>query len=113
MRAGRVEEARATLDAALAYCAQSREQWWSAELHRLRGEIADTPKVWFQHALEISRSQAAKSLELRAAVSLARLKIERGEETAARGLLAPIYEWFTEGADDTDLIEARAVLSRL
>jgi DNA-binding SARP family transcriptional activator len=113
MRAGRVEEARATLDAALAYCAQSQEQWWSAELHRLRGEIADAPDTWFQQALEIARAQGAKSLELRAAVSLVRLKIERGEETAARGLLAPIYEWFTEGADDADLVEARAILSRL
>jgi predicted ATPase len=73
----------------------------------------ETPEPWFRQAIGIAQSQGAKSLELRAAVSLARLQIERGEEAAARALLAPIHDWFTEGANDLDLTEARAVLSRL
>jgi DNA-binding SARP family transcriptional activator len=112
-RAGRAEEARGTLDAALSHCAQFRDQWWASELHRMRGEMHERPERWFRLALEVARSQGAKSLELRAAVSLARLELARGEEAAARAVLAPIYEWFTEGASDVDLIEARAVLSRL
>jgi DNA-binding SARP family transcriptional activator len=112
-RAGRADEARGTLDASLAYCAQYGEQWWAAELNRICGEMHETPEPWFRQAIGIAQSQGAKSLELRAAVSLARLQIERGEEAAARALLAPIHDWFTEGANDLDLTEARAVLSRL
>ena len=71
------------------------------------------PPTLFRRALEIARSQEAKSLELRAATSLARLLQTQGKPTEARGLLAPIYAWFTEGFDTRDLIEAKALLEEL
>jgi predicted ATPase len=67
----------------------------------------------FQHALTIARRQQAKSLELRAAMSLARLWQQQGQRTATYELLAPIYGWFTEGFDTADLQEAKALLEEL
>jgi predicted ATPase len=83
----------------------------------LRLQQADAAAVQaeacFQQALTIARRQQAKSWELRAATSLARLWQEQGKRAAARELLAPIYDWFTEGFDTADLQEARALLEAL
>jgi predicted ATPase len=67
----------------------------------------------FDRAIEIARAQAAKSFELRAALSLARLWQHRGRRTAAHDLLAPVYGWFTEGFETADLREAKALLNEL
>jgi predicted ATPase len=72
-----------------------------------------TPEACFQRALEIARRQQAKSLELRAAVSLARLWESQDKRRDAHDLLAPVYEWFTEGFDTADLKEAKALLDEL
>jgi predicted ATPase len=66
-------------------------------------------EVWLQRALDIARRQEAKSLELRAAMSLARLWQQQGKRQEASNLLAPVYEWFTEGFDTADLQEAKAL----
>jgi predicted ATPase len=95
------------------------ECWTEAELHRLTGEllcrqsVVDTPQaeVCFRKALDVARHQQAKSLELRAAMSLSRLWQRQGRRAEARDLLAPIYYWFTEGFDTADLQEARALLN--
>jgi len=105
------------------------ERYYEAELHRQRGELLlrreakshPAPDSWeqheaetcFQHALDVSRQQQAKSLELRAAMSLARLWQHQGKRQEAYALLAPIYGWFTEGFDTTDLQEAKALLAEL
>ena len=111
--AGQPDEARAVVDAALATAAQNRDVWWSAELHRRRGVLSDTPEEWLERALEIARSQASKSLELRVAVSLGRLWKDRGSVARARTLVGPVYKWFTEGFQTTDLIEAQHLLAEL
>ena len=90
-------------------------------MYRIRGEIllkrdaADTalPEEAFQTAIAIARQQQAKSWELRAATSLARLWRDQGKRQEAHDLLAPIYDWFTEGFDTLDLKEARALLDEL
>jgi class 3 adenylate cyclase/predicted ATPase len=100
---------------------QHEERYWEAEIARLRGVLlllqTGTPKAeaeaCFQQALEIARRQQAKSLELRAAVSLSRLWQQQGKQAEARALLAPIYGWFTEGFDTADLQEAKALLEAL
>ncbi len=70
-------------------------------------------ETWLQHALDVARRQQAKSLELRAAMSLARLWQQQGKRADARELLAPVYGWFTEGFDTADLQEAKALLEEL
>jgi class 3 adenylate cyclase/predicted ATPase len=100
---------------------QHEERWWEAEIYRLRGVLLlrqpGTPQAeaeaCFQHALDVARTQQAKSLELRAAMSLARLWQQQGKRAAAHDLLAPIYGWFTEGFDTADLQEAKALLEAL
>jgi class 3 adenylate cyclase/predicted ATPase len=97
------------------------ERLWLPELHRLRGELSldNSPngnkkaERCFKKSMEIARNQEAKSLELRAAMSLARLWQNRGKRRDARELLAPIYEWFTEGFDTADLQEAKCLLDEL
>jgi predicted ATPase len=97
------------------------ERWYEAELYRLKGELllqhtgsdASQAEPCFQHALAIARRQQAKSLELRAAMSLARLWQQQGQRSEAHKLLAPIYSWFTEGFDTADLEEAKALLEEL
>src|SRR6202012_1546788 len=107
---GRTDLAEADLNQALAVCAQTREVWPEAELHRRMGELrrADpaAAETHFRRAISVAQTQGATLLALRAAVSLARLW--RGHETATsvRGVLAPIYDWFTEGLDAPDLAEA-------
>src|SRR5262245_22626769 len=100
---------------------QHEERWWEAEVCRLRGvlllrQAAPQPEeaeAYFQRALEVARRQQAKSLELRAAMSLARLWQQQGKCDEARVLLAPVYGWFTEGFDTADLQEARELVEAL
>jgi predicted ATPase len=100
---------------------QHEERYWEAEVCRLRGVVLlrqpGTPpaeaEAWVQRALDVARRQEAKSLELRAAMSLARLWQQQGKYTEAYALLAPIYGWFTEGFDTADLQEATALLEAL
>jgi predicted ATPase len=97
------------------------EKWLEAEVHRVAGEIAlkspkaDTAKAeaYFERALAVARQQQAKSWELRAAMSMARLWRDQGKRDEARDLLAPVYGWFTEGFDTLDLKEAKALLDEL
>ena len=101
--------------------ATTEERWWEAEVYRLQGVLllqrshADVgqAEACFQQALDVARCQQAKALELRAALSLARLWQGQGQRTPARELLAPIYGWFTEGFDTADLQEAQALLQEL
>jgi predicted ATPase len=100
---------------------QHEERWWEAEIYRLRGVLPlwqigtqqAEAETWLQRALDIARRQQAKSLELRAAMSLAHLWQGQGNRAAARELLAPVYSWFTEGFDTADLQEARGLLEEL
>ncbi len=95
------------------------ERWWEAELHRVNGTVLTVltklgeSQAAFEEALRVARRQKAKSLELRAATSLARLWGEQGRLADARDLLAPVYGWFTEGFDTADLKEAKALLDEL
>jgi predicted ATPase len=98
-----------------------KETWCEAEVNRIAGEIAlKSPeadaakaKTYFQRALAVARQQQAKSWELRAAMSMARLWRDQGKVSEARELLAPVYGWFTEGFDTRDLKEAKALLKEL
>jgi predicted ATPase len=120
-RAGRLEEGLGTLDEALAIASRNGERVHEAELHRLRGELLraggtvgePTAAASFQEALAIARRQEAKSLELRASVSLARFRADHGQPGEARELLASVYEWFTEGFDTADLNDAKTLLEEL
>src|SRR5262249_3776984 len=105
---------------ALAAVHTTGERYWAAELHRLKGELllrrASPPaeaEACLRQALDIARQQQAKSLELRAAMSLGRLWQQQGQRAEAYALLAPIYGWFTEGFDTTDLQEAKGLLTAL
>ena len=99
----------------------TKENWCDAEVNRVAGEIAlkspepDAEKAegYFERALTVARQQQAKSWELRAAMSMARLWRDQGKRTEARDLLAPVYGWFTEGFDTLDLKEAKALLEEL
>ena len=127
---GQPEGGLAALEEALTLMQQTGERYYEAELHRQRGELlllrakrrATRPRssqeqheaeTCFQHALDVARQQQAKSLELRAAMSLSRLWQRQGKRQEAYDLLAPIYGWFTEGLDTADLQEARAMLGAL
>jgi predicted ATPase len=119
--AGRPELGRDVLDRALVETERSGLSYWTAELHRSRGEVllAVSPdheaeaEARFRRALELARGQRARSLELRAALSLARLERGRGRPAAGYELLAPIYSWFAEGFETLDLRDARALLGDL
>jgi predicted ATPase len=99
----------------------TKEKWCEAEVHRLAGEItlvslepdAAKAEAYFERALEIARAQQAKSWELRAAMSMARLWRDQGKRQQAHDLLAPVYRWFTEGFDTLDLREARGLLKEV
>ena len=94
------------------------ERFWEAEIHRLKGELllldgdGKGAHDCFQKALEVAHSQGARSLELRATTSLARLYLDTNGQEDARSLLFPIYDGFTEGLDTADLQEAKAILDR-
>ena len=97
------------------------ERVWAAEVQRLAGEVAllspragaTEAQTHFERALSLARHQQAKSWELRAAMSMARLWRDQGEVRLARELLAPVHDWFTEGFDTLDLKEAKALLAEL
>jgi predicted ATPase len=116
-----VADARRSIDEAMMAIETTKETWCEAEVHRIAGEIAlKSPKpdptkaqAYFNCALAIARQQQAKSWELRAAMSLARLWRDQGKRDEAHDLLAPVYGWFTEGFDTLDLKEAKALLAEL
>jgi class 3 adenylate cyclase/predicted ATPase len=121
MAAGQIAQGLSAVTEALTLVRQNGECFHEAELHRLHGELLlqqpspAIPQVLtcFHHALEVARHQEAKLLELRAAMSLARLWQQQGKRTEAHELLAPVYGWFTEAFDTADLQEAKALLEAL
>jgi len=117
--AGRVEEAVSLLEDALRSVERTGERWFAAELNRHKGNLllrqshAEAAEERYCEALSIAQDQQAKLWELRAAVSLARLRRDQGRCAEARDLLAPIYGWFTEGFETPDLKEAKALLDEV
>jgi predicted ATPase/class 3 adenylate cyclase len=115
------DEAWRNIRDAMSAIEDTKERWWEAEVNRTAGEITqlsperDAAKAeeYFERALAVARQQQAKSWELRAAMSLARLWRDQGKVSQARELLAPVYGWFTEGFDTRDLKEAKALLAEL
>jgi predicted ATPase len=115
---GQIEDAQHSISESLRTTETTGERWCEAELHRIAGEIAllqtepnaATAEIYFERSLSVARQQHAKSWELRAAMSMARLWRDQGKRTEARELLAPVYGSFTEGFDTLDLKEARALL---
>jgi predicted ATPase len=118
---GQFDDACRYVDQALTAVGATGETWCESDIHRTAGEIAlrapqpDPPKAetHFTRALMIARAQQAKSWELRAAMSMARLWRDQGERDKARELLSPIYSWFTEGFLTRDLVETKALLVEL
>jgi predicted ATPase len=121
---GTIEQSEAGLTAladALTLVDTTGERWYEPELYRLKGELLlqqnsdnrTEAETCFQHAISIARSQQAKSFELRTATSLARLWQQQGKRQEAYDLLAPVYNWFTEGFDTADLKDAKALLEEL
>jgi predicted ATPase len=120
LRSGEPELGLEVIAEGLDVVARTGESWWEAELHRLNGELmrasgAELSKVEdsLRFALQLAGRQEARSLELRAATSLARLWADQGRRAEARDLLAPVYGWFTEGFDTQDLKDARVLLDEL
>jgi predicted ATPase len=117
--AGQIDEAVTLLDDALQIVERTGERWFAAELNRRKGQLllrqgqSEAAEELYCRALSIAVEQEAKLWELRAAVSLARLRRDQGLRAEARDLLAPIYGWFTEGFDTPDLKEAKALLDQL
>jgi predicted ATPase len=115
------DQARRCVGEAMTLAGTSGERWFDAEIYRTAGEIefdssegkGPNAQRYFEQALDVARAQQAHSLELRAAVSLARLWRGQGRRTEARDLLTPVYEWFTEGFDTLDLKEAKALVEEL
>jgi predicted ATPase len=118
---GQVDDGLSSLEEALGWVERNDERLYEAEVHRLKGELLltrgplDAPQAeaCFQQALTVSRKQHARSWELRAAMSMARLWRGQGRLAEARDLLAPVYSCFTEGFDTADLQEAKALLAEL
>ena len=118
---GQFDDARRCIGEAMAAVETAKERWCEAEVNRIAGEIAllspepDAARAeeYFERALAVARAQQAKSWELRAAMSMARLWRDQGRRDEARDLLAPIYNWFTEGFDTRDLKEAKVLLDEL
>ncbi len=120
-RSGAIEEALELLDGAFADVEATQMRYWEPELYRLKGELqltrappdAEAAEGCFAAALQIARQGQARAFELRAATSLARLWNRQSRSKEARDLLAPVYDWFTEGFDTVDLREAKALLDEL
>jgi predicted ATPase len=118
---GKFDDAWRCVHEAMTAIEATKETWTEAEIYRIGGEIAlmspepDAAKAetYFERALAVARKQQAKSFELRAAMSMARLWCDQGKPQQARELLAPVYGWFTEGFDTRDLKEAKALLGEL
>ena len=119
-KAGQTEEGLRVVDEALALVERTEERFYEAGLYRLQGELtlqqsqeAEDPEACFHKAIEIAKKQQAKSWELRAATSLARLWQGQGKRAEAHDLLAPVYNWFTEGFETADLKDAKVLLREL
>jgi predicted ATPase len=118
---GQSEEAWRCISEPIGMLETSKERWCEAEINRMTGEIAlkslapdpEKAEAYFDRALAVALHQQAKSWELRAAMSMARLWRDQGKRVEARDLLAPVYGWFTEGFDTRDLKEAKALLDEL
>jgi class 3 adenylate cyclase/predicted ATPase len=118
---GQLDDARRCIYDAIDKVEISKEKWCEAEAHRIAGEVelkspepdAVKAQAYFERALAVARAQQAKSWELRAAMSMARLWRDQGKRDEARDFLAPVYGWFTEGFDTVDLKEATALLEEL
>jgi class 3 adenylate cyclase/predicted ATPase len=118
---GKFDDAWRCLDEAMRAVETTKERWLQADIYRIAAQIAlkspepDAAKAeaYFERALAVARQQQAKSWELRAAISMARLWRDQGKPQQARELLAPVYNWFTEGFDTLDLKEAKALLAEL
>jgi class 3 adenylate cyclase/predicted ATPase len=118
---GNFKEAARCIEEAIHAVEATKEKWCEADISRLAGEVAlmshkrdvDKAEAHFEHALAVARQQEAKSWELRASMSLARLWRDQGKVSEARQLLAPVYGWFTEGLETRDLKEAKALLADL
>jgi class 3 adenylate cyclase/predicted ATPase len=118
---GQFDDAWSHIGEAITAVETTKETWYEAEVHRIAGEIAlmsperDLAKAeaCFERALAVARAQQAKSWELRAAISVARLWRDQGKRDEAREILAPVYGWFTEGFDTLDLKQAKALLDEL
>jgi class 3 adenylate cyclase/predicted ATPase len=118
---GQFDDAWRCIGDAITAVESTKERWCESEVHRTAGEITlmspepdeTNAEAYFDRALAIARGQQAKSWELRAAISMARLWYDQGKQDEARGLLAPVYGWFTEGFDTLDLKEAKALLDAL
>jgi predicted ATPase len=117
--AGKIEEGLTLLDEAFQTVEKTGARWLEAELYRHKGQLLlrqkhfDATENLYRKALSIAGRQEAKLWELRAAVNLARHVDHQGRRDEARDLLAPIYDWFTEGFDTLDLKEAKALLDEL
>ena len=119
--AERIEEGLKTAAQGLELVQQTGERCWEVELYRIQGELLlkNEPlhpaqaRTAVESAVEVARKQGAKSLELRATTSLARLLDRQGERNEARAMLAEIYDWCTEGFDTADLTEAKGLLEEL
>jgi predicted ATPase len=118
---GHHDDTRKCIGEAMTMMASTRECWCEAEIHRVAGEVllmsperdAVKAEACIERALAVARAQQAKSWELRAATSMARLWRDQGKQDEARDLLAPVYGWFTEGFDTLDLKQAKALLDEL
>ena len=118
---GQFDDAWRCIEKSIMAVETTGERWCEAEVNRVAGEIAllstepekAKAEEYFNRALEVARKQQAKSWELRAAMSMARLWRDQGKRDEARELLAPVYGWFTEGFDTLDLKEAKALLDEL
>jgi len=119
IRLGKLDEALAVIAKGLQRMETTGEGLWGAELHRIKGltllrqNNLEQSEIAFEEALRVARGQQTKSYELRAAISLARLRGEQRRRAEARDLLAPVYGWFTEGLDTGDLRDAKALLDLL
>jgi len=117
--ARQIEAAATQLDGALQIAEKTGERWFAAELNRHKGQLllqqghTQAAEELYRKALSIAVEQEAKLWELRAAVSLARLRRDQGRRAEARDLFARTYGWFTEGFDTPDLKEAEALLGEL
>jgi predicted ATPase len=118
---GQSDDASRSIGEAMTLIETTKQRFLEAETYRTAGEIAlmspepDAAKAegYFERALAVARQQQAKSWELRAAMSMARLWRDQGKRQQARELLAPVYDWFTEGFETLDLKEAKALLEEL
>ena len=118
---GQAGEGLSLLAESLDWVEKTDERTWEAEIHRVKGELLlvqssqnqAEAEACFNRAIDVARRQSAKSPELRAAVSLTRLWQRQGKVSEARDLLAPVYNWFSEGFGMTDLKEAKALLDEL